>query len=141
MNMFDSIYDNKIIMKTFAIIVAFLLVLFFIVLLIALIEKKKRLHPKKIEEELKDISFELPKEEDMVKEDVTFEMPYLTKNLEDYKKNIEEELQKESINTKIIRTSVKSKNKEENAKSYKIIGAKEIDDESLKEIVNNPIDD
>jgi len=141
LNMFDSIYNNKVIMKTFAITVAVLLVLFFFILLIALIEKKKRLHPKRIEEELKDISFELPKEEDMVKEDVTFEMPYLTKNLEDYKKNIEEEIQKESINTKITRISVKTKNTESNTKSYKIIGAKEIDDESLKEIVNNPVDD
>ena len=101
LNMFDTIYNNKVIMKTFAIIVAILLVLFFVILLIALIEKKKRLHPKRIEEEL----------------------------------------QKESINTKITRISVKTKNTENNTKSYKIIGAKEIDDESLKEIVNNPIDD
>lgn len=136
LNMFGSIYENKVIMKTFAIIVAFLLVIFFVVLCIALIEKRKRLHPKNVEEELKDISFEMPKEEDIVKEDVTFEMPSLTKNLEDFKKNIEEELKKEELEANVIETSVKPKNKEETTKTYKIIGAKEIDDESLKEIVS-----
>ena len=127
----SSLYNNKTLMNTFLIVVGILLVLFFIILTIALIEKKKRLNPKKLEEEIKDISFELPKEEDMVKEEVTFEMPYLTKNLEDFKKNIEEELKKENIEAKVIETNVKPKTKENGTKSYKIEGAKELDDDAL----------
>jgi len=127
----SSLYNNKTLMNTFLIVVGILLVLFFIILTIALIEKKKRLNPKKLEEEIKDISFELPKEEDMVKEEVTFEMPYLTKNLEDFKKNIEEELKKENIEAKVIETNVKPKTKENSTKSYKIEGAKELDDDAL----------
>ena len=127
----SSLYNNKTLMNTFLIVVGILLVLFFIILTIALIEKKKRLNPKKLEEEIKDISFELPKEEDMVKEEVTFEMPYLTKNLEDFKKNIEEELKKENIEAKVIETNVKPKSKENGTKSYKIEGAKELDDDAL----------
>ena len=40
--------------------------------------------------EKEDITFEAPKEELIINEEITLEMPSITKNLEDFKRTIEE---------------------------------------------------
>ena len=42
--------------------------------------------------EKEEITFEAPKEELIINEEITLEMPSITKNLEDFKKSIEEEI-------------------------------------------------
>ena len=70
-----------------------------------------------------------------IKEDVTFEIPILTKNLEDFKKNIEEEIEKES-KAKILQ---KAKKNEEEKKQAKILDMNEIEDTSILPVL--PQDD
>lgn len=98
LNLIDKIYENE--YFTTFLIVAFvlLLLLFCLVFIIGMRDAKKaKMPPEEKEEDVKDITFDLPKEAESIKEDVTFEMPVLTKNLENFKKNLEEEIQTEDI--------------------------------------------
>ena len=77
---------------------------------------------------LKDITFNMPEKQDNIKEDVTFEMPVLTKNLENFKKNLEEEIQNEEI-AEVRKTSGIIKHKE--PKATKILDINAIEDTSI----------
>ena len=91
LNIVDDIYESKYFPTILTIAVLVLIILFIIVLLLGIRDAKKAKEPpKKKVEELKDVTFDLQDEKAKVtetKEDVTFEMPVLTKNLEDFKKN------------------------------------------------------
>lgn len=98
LNIIDDIYSNKYFTTILIISIIVLIILFVIVLILGIRDSKKlekQQEPKK-EEEVKDITFEPIPEHEKIKEDVTFEMPSLSKNLEDFKKNLEEELLQES---------------------------------------------
>lgn len=92
----DKLYENNHFTTILTIAIILLVLLFIIVLVLGLKDAKASKEPKKIkEEDPKDITFEPETKEPQTKEDVTFEAPVLTKNLEEFKKNFEEEIQKD----------------------------------------------
>ena len=139
MSIIDKIYESKNFSTVFMITVLVLAVLFIVILIMGLRDAKKAREPKKEtrEEDVKDISFELPskEEKDEIKEDVTFELPVLTDNLESFKKNIEEELEKEEEEIKITRT-INDKKLENNTRPLKILDVSEIEDTTIIETID-----
>lgn len=96
LNIIDKIYSSSY-FTTFLIgAIILLIVLFIIVLIMGIRDSKKINQVVEEEEEPTDITLkpldELEKDE--IKEDVTFEIPSITANLENFKKNLELELQK-----------------------------------------------
>ena len=94
LNIIDQIYSNSYFTTLLVGAIAFLIVLFIVVLYMGIKDAKKSKEPAvdKKEQE-KDITFEeLTEEQKDVAEDVTFEMPTISKDLEDFKKGVEEEL-------------------------------------------------
>ena len=94
----DRIYESKNFKMILFYSIIILIALFIIVLFLGIRDKKRSLNPKKKkEDDIKDITFDLPNEQEQIeiKEDVTFEMTSLTKNLEDFKKSLEEEIERE----------------------------------------------
>ena len=96
LNIIDKIYGSSY-FTTFLIgAIILLIVLFIIVLIMGIRDSKKINQVVEEEEEPTDITLkpldELEKDE--IKEDVTFEIPSITANLENFKKNLELELQK-----------------------------------------------
>lgn len=129
LNLIDKIYESKYFTTCLAIAFVGLIVLFFIVFIIARRDAKKRNMPyEEQEEDIKDITFNVPKNQENIKEDVTFEMPVLTKNLENFKKNLEEEIQNEDM-AEVRKTSGLVKPKL--AKATKILDINEIEDTSI----------
>ena len=130
----DKIYENKSFTTIFLIAIILLVLLFGIVLLLGLRDAKKSKEPKKKdkEEDLKDVTFKKEVEVDPISEDVTFELPVLTKNLENFKKNLEEEIKKEN-KTDIKPTVDAELNKE--SKPIKILDINEIEDTAIVPIV------
>ncbi len=97
-NFIDRIYESKNFKLILLVSVILLIVLFLVVLLLGLRDAKRAKQPKrKIDEDIKDITFDMPPEDEKmeIKEDVTFEMTSLTENLENFKKSLEEEIEKE----------------------------------------------
>ena len=88
-------------------------------------------------EDLKDVSFDETQEEvEKINEDVTFEMPALTKNLEDFKKNIEEEMKEENIVLpETNNTNVKKL--DESTRPFKILDIDEIEDTVVVPKINS----
>ncbi len=128
LNIIDRIYEHPLFPKILTGSIITLIVLFLLILLLGLKDAHKSKNPPKIEEDdIKDITFNVINEQEKVKEDVTFEIPVLTKNLEDFKKNLEEEIQKES-EIKILKT-VNTNQKEE--KASKILDMNQIEDTAI----------
>ena len=93
LNIIDKIYESSYFSKFLVIAIVGLLILFFIVLLLGIKDKNKTKKVKiEKQEEVNDITFEQANEPDNIKEDVTFEIPSLTQNLENFKKNLEKEI-------------------------------------------------
>ncbi len=93
----DKLYENDHFATILIIAIVVLVILFVIVLILGLKDAAASKKPKKPkEEEVKDITFAKEEESKQIKEDVTFETPVLTKNLEDFKKSFEEEIKKEN---------------------------------------------
>lgn len=134
LNIIDKIYENRNFTKYLVIAFIILILLLIIVYIIGKIEYKIKNAPKKeIEEDIKDITFDLPSEQNNIKDDVTFEMPVLTRNLEEFKKSLEEEIEKEEkIN---VRKTSGVKVKEE-TKSIKILDKEVIDDTAIVSLKN-----
>lgn len=131
LNIIDTIYESKYFPTILIISIIVLVVLFVSVTILGMKDAKRGKEPKKKKrEELKDITFEEPKEQPEIKEDVTFEIPVLTKNLENFKKTLEEEIEKEEK----INVIKKSSNKEEN-KPSKILDKKTIDSTDVIPII------
>ena len=128
LNIINDIYEHELFPKFLTGAIIVLIVLFALILIIGLRDAKKAKALQKVEEEdVKDITFDVINEKDPVKEDVTFEIPVLTKNLEDFKKNLEEEIQKES-EISVIKTTNAEKKEE---KATKILDIKEIEDTAI----------
>ena len=97
LNIIDKVYESKYFTTIIAAATILLTILFVIVLIMGIVDKRRKLHPRKPKkEEFEKITFEQLKEEDnTIKEDVTFEIPVLTENLENFKKSLEEEMSKD----------------------------------------------
>ena len=94
LNIIDQIYSNSHFTTLLIGAICFLVVLFIIVLYMGIRDAKKSKEPVIVDKEEKDITFDdVPKDNKELEEDVTFEMPTITKNLEDFKKGLEEALQ------------------------------------------------
>ena len=79
LNIIDTIYESKYFPTILLVSILILVVLFTAVVILGLRDSKKSKEPKEKKlEDLKDITFESPKEIEKVKEDVTFEIPVLT---------------------------------------------------------------
>lgn len=127
----SEIYENANFTKFLIIAIIVLASIFAIVFLLGLRDLRKSKEPNEVlDEDMKDFSFDIPENAEQIKEDVTFEMPSLTKNLQDFKKSIEEEMQKEN-NEVAIKTEIKDKSEEEKIKPYKILDIDEIEDTSI----------
>ena len=108
--------------------------LLFILVLIAGLRDKKKKNEKPIElikEELEEVTMEELKEELIIKEEVTLEMPSITKNLEEFKKAIEEEIKYEDEDTKMDVQLGKSLL--DNSKAIKILNINEIENTVIVE--------
>lgn len=118
LNIIDKIYGSEYFTTVLIASMGVLIFMFVLVLIIGKIDaKKEEIKKNKLLEE-KDITFEEIKEEDKLKEDVTFEEATITKNLEDFKLSIEKEINKD---TKINLSLEKSQ------RPYKVIEMKEIE--------------
>ncbi len=131
MNIIDKIYENKNFTNIFLISIFLLALLFIVILLLGLRDAKKTKNPKKElkEEEVKDVTFSLPteKEKEEIKEDVTFELPVLTDDLENFKKNLEEEIKKDE-EVRVINKVANTKELEVATRPIKILDINEIED-------------
>ena len=109
--------------------------LFILVLLAGLrdTKKKKEKPVEVIKEELKDVTMEKLKEELIISEEVTLEMPSITKNLEEFKKAIEEEIKHEDENTTMQVQLSPDKSLLESAKAIKILNINDIENTIILE--------
>lgn len=125
-NIIDKIYENPHFTTFLVAAILLLLVLFIIIYIMGLRDAKKALEPEVEEEkEVDDISFDnIEKME--INEDVTFEMPSLTSNLEDFKKSLEEEIAKDDKED--IQPERRERRNKEMSKPVKILDIKEIED-------------
>lgn len=104
--------------------------LLFIIVLVAGLRDTKKKNEKPVElvkEELEEVTMEELKEDLIIKEEVTLEMPSITKNLEEFKKAIEEEIKHEDEEVKMEIQLSQDKNSLENSKSMKILNINEIE--------------
>ena len=93
LNIIETIYESKWFPTILLISILILVVLFIAVIILAKKDAKKDKEPlKETIQDLKDVTFEQPNEKEIISEDVTFEIPILTKNLENFKKTLEEEI-------------------------------------------------
>jgi len=141
LSIIDKFYESAYFRRGLIATAIILVTLFIIVLIIGLHDAKKSKEPKKnIEDELKDISFEDIPQMDNIKEDVTFEIPSLTKNLEDFKKSLEEEIEKEEMSSHAdMVTEINTK--EHESKKNKILDKEQIEDTNIISILPEGLED
>ena len=114
----------------------FLVLLFIIVLILGLLDAhKKKEKPVELFEKEEEITFEAPKEELIINEEITLEMPSITKNLEDFKKSIEEEIKQENITSNIEVEQSNEKPLLDNSKPIKILNINEIENTQIVETI------
>ena len=129
-------FEYKYFPAIISITIGFLVIAFLVVLFTGLKDAKKK-ETKKIEIfEEKDITFEEPKEELIIQEEVTLEMPSLTKNLEDFKKAIEEEIKLENITPNIEVEQNTNKSLIDSTKPFRILNVNEIEDTIITEVIS-----
>lgn len=132
MNFVDKIYSNSHFTTILIGAIAFLVVLFIIVLYLGIKDAKKAKNPQKEEEKQKDITFEdITPEQKEIAEDVTFEMGTITKNLEDFKKGLEEELQNETTEIKVVDEPKQEEPIKSDASSKEELSEEEVEDNFL----------
>ncbi len=135
LSIIDKIYESSRFGTFLTVSIIMLIILFCIVFFLGVKDKKKANNKKeKIEEEVNDITFDMPAELENIKEDVTFEMPSLTQNLENFKKNLEEEIQKEEM-AEVRKTSGLILPKEK--KTIKVLDLEKIEDTAILPIKND----
>ena len=133
LNIIDSLYESKYFPTILLVSIIVLVVLFVAVIILGKKDAKKSLEPKKENVlELKDITFTNITESESIKEDVTFEIPVLTKNLENFKKSLEEEIEREEKINVIKKTSDTKKE----AKPVKIFDKEKIDNTDILPIID-----
>ena len=132
LNIIDQIYSNSHFTTILIGAIAFLVVLFIIVLYLGIKDAKKAKNPVKEDKEEKDITFEdAPQEPKDIAEDVTFEMGTITKNLEDFKKGLEEELQNDTSEIEIVNEEIPKEEQKEEVKEEPEKTEDEIEDSFL----------
>lgn len=133
LNILDTLYENSYFSKFLLCSIIVLIVLFLVVLILGIRDKNRALRPKEeVEEDVKDITFNnTPIDIDTLKEDVTFEMPSLTQNLEKFKKNLEEEILNEDM-AEVRKTSGIILPKEN--KKIKVLDREKIEDTNIAPI-------
>ncbi len=137
LNIIDKIYSSEYFTTALIVAIIILMVLFSLVFIMGMIDNKKEelKKQKEREAEQQDITFDEIKEEDKIKEDITFEYPSITKNLEEFKMSLEKELNQEKDNLLPL---------ERSQKPYKVINVSEIEDTTIipnltKEDLDNTI--
>ena len=136
LNIITTMFEYKYFPAIISITIGFLVIAFLVVLFTGLKDAKKK-ETKKIEIfEEKDITFEEPKEELIIQEEVTLEMPSLTKNLEDFKKAIEEEIKLENITPNIEVEQNTNKSLIDSTKPFRILNVNEIEDTIITEVIS-----
>ena len=136
LNIITTMFEYKYFPAIISITIGFLVIAFLVVLFAGLKDAKKK-ETKKIEIfEEKDITFEEPKEELIIQEEVTLEMPSLTKNLEDFKKAIEEEIKLENITPNIEVEQNTNKSLIDSTKPFRILNVNEIEDTIITEVIS-----
>lgn len=132
LNIIETIYESKWFPTILLISIIILVVLFIAVILLGMKDAKKDKQPVKEKiQDLKDVTFEKTNEKEIISEDVTFEIPVLTKNLENFKKILEEEIEREEkVNV------IKEMSKEESKKQTKVLDKEEIDNTDVIPLIN-----
>ncbi len=133
LNIIDTIYESKYFPTILLISIIILVVLFIAVIILGLRDSKKSKNPKKENlMDVKDITFEKIPEKEAIKEDVTFEIPVLTQNLENFKKSLEEEIDREEKVNVIKKVS----DTKEETKKTKILDKEKIENTAVMPIIN-----
>lgn len=128
LNFIEKLYENSYFTTSLLAATVVLIVLFFIVLILGIRDaKKSKIEPEIENDDIKDVTFDIPSELNNIKEDVTFEMPSLTKNLEDFKKSLEEEMQIENNDIELKPTN-DDKALIDSTRPVKILDINEIED-------------
>ena len=124
LNIIDKIYSSEYFTTALIIAIVILMVLFTLVFIMGMIDNKKEELKKQKEKEAEqqDITFSEIKEEDKVKEDITFEYPSITKNLEAFKISLEQELNQEKDSLLPL---------EKSQKPYKVLDVSDIEDTTI----------
>lgn len=128
LNIFEKLYNHPNFNTILLWLIIISIIIFALILFLGLRDKNKEEREALKEEEPEDITFTEIDEKDKIKEDVTFEMPTLTKNLVDFKKNIEEEIEN-SDNVDIVPEN--NEKVEEDTKSIKVLDINEIEDTAI----------
>ena len=128
LNIFEKLYNHPNFNTILLWLIIISIIVFALILFLGLRDKNKEEREALKEEEPEDITFTEIDEKDKIKEDVTFEMPTLTKNLVDFKKNIEEEIEN-SDNVDIAPEN--NEKVEEDTKSIKVLDINEIEDTAI----------
>lgn len=128
LNIFEKLYNHPSFNTILLWLIIISIIIFALILFLGLRDKNKEEREALKEEEPEDITFTEIDEKDKIKEDVTFEMPTLTKNLVDFKKNIEEEIEN-SDNVDIVPEN--NEKVEEDTKSIKVLDINEIEDTAI----------
>ncbi len=133
LNIIDTIYESKYFPTILLISILVLVFLFVVVIILGIKDSKRTNEPKKERlQDLKDITFDTPNEKETIKEDVVFEIPVLTKNLENFKKSLEEEIEREE-QVHVVKKEAKLK---EETKPTKILDKDEIDNTAVIPVIN-----
>ena len=124
LNIIDKIYSSEYFTTALIVAIIILMVLFTLVFVMGMIDNKKEEIKKQKEKEAEqqDITFSEIKEEDKLKEDITFEYPSITKNLEAFKMSLEQELNQEKDSLLPL---------EKSQKPYKVLDVNEIEDTTI----------
>ena len=132
LNIIDTIYESQWFPTALIISVIILVVLFIIVILLGVKDARKGKEPKRERlQDLKDVTFDTPSEKEAISEDVTFEIPVLTTNLENFKKSLEAEIEREEKVNVIKETS-----KEESKKQTKVLDKATIENTDVVPIIS-----
>ena len=130
LNVIDRIYENAHFKQIFAYSIVFLIIIFVVVFLIGLHDARKEKRRITKDKENGDISFDKTNIVDEIDSDVTFEIPSLTKNLENFKKSIEEAMQEEKMeNYEVIKRGASKE-----VKNNKILDKDSIENTVIKDL-------
>ena len=129
LNIMTTIFEYKH-FNTIIISVSLSLVALFVVVLILGLRdsRKKTKKPIEIIKEFEEITFKEDQEELIINEEITLEMPSITKNLEDFKKSIEEEIKQEQLDSNVQVEQSEDKSLMEDTQPVKILNINEIED-------------
>ena len=123
LNIIDKIYSSEYFSTALIIAIVVLIVLFVLVFIMGVIDnKKEEIRKMKENDQDQEITFSEIKEEDKIKEDITFEQPSITKNLEDFKTSLEEELNQGKDSLLPL---------EKSQKPYRVLEVSEIEDTTI----------